>query len=227
MPFDFLPDEHLILTHKSLPGHPNAMRFMAWSGQEILSTQVFYSVGGGFVLDEEELSQGEAKTASVEVPLPFLNAETLLHVCAQEQVSMSDVMYRNELAMHSQAEIDEGLDKLWSCMESCINRGCETEGVLPGFLKVKRRAASLYKELSGSAEFSQIDPLIGIDWINCYALAVNEENAAGGRVVTAPTNGAAGIIPAVMRYYQRTHPGADAGWHRRFLLTACGHWYFI
>ena len=217
----FLADEHIILTHKALPGHPNAMRFQAWSASELIATQLFYSVGGGFVLDEEELAAGAAIMPSQEAAVyEFHNAETLLAHCEVQSMSMSDIMYANELSMRTRAEIDQQLDALWGCMEACISRGCETEGVLPGFLKVKRRAAALYKDLSAGAEFSQADPLIGIDWINCYALAVNEENAAGGRVVTAPTNGAAGIIPAVMRYYQRTHPRAAADWHRRFLLTA-------
>lgn len=220
-PIRFLADEHLILTHKSLPGHPNAMRFQAWSGTELIATHIFYSVGGGFVLDEAELSEGPALSPSKsEAAYEFHNAEGLLAHCEAQQLSMSDVMYANERSLRSDAEIDQQLDALWHCMEACISRGCQTEGVLPGFLKVKRRAAAMYRDLSAGAEFSQADPLIGIDWINCYALAVNEENAAGGRVVTAPTNGAAGIIPAVMRYYQRTHPRAAAEWHRRFLLTA-------
>lgn len=214
----FVPDEHIVMSHKQLPGHPNAMRFCARHCGSVISEKVYFSVGGGFVIEE---GQSEVLTAgAVDVDFEFNSADELLLHCKDQETSISDIMMRNELCFNQQDVIDNKLDEIWACMSACIERGCQTEGVLPGVLKVKRRAASLYKHLSESAEFSHADPLIGIDWINCYALAVNEENAAGGRVVTAPTNGAAGIIPAVMRYFERSQRRVKEDWHRRFLLVA-------
>ncbi len=216
-------DEHLIFSSQQLPAHPNGMNFTAYGSDGlVLHKQSYYSVGGGFILDENEISNSadSASDDSNTAPFPFYSAESLLEICNREQLSISEVMLRNELHWHSEEEINQRLDSIWDCMVTCIQRGCSTEGIMPGPLQVKRRAAGLYTRLSSNAEFSQSDSLIGMDWLTCYALAVNEENATGGRVVTAPTNGAAGIIPAVMRHFQRSRPDAPNAWHRRFLFVA-------
>ncbi len=222
----FVLSEHLLFTHKQRPGHPNALHLIARDKQKtVLHEATFYSIGGGFVLDEQELKESKEQAAAgvdldEALPFPFRSADELVAHCAAADISISALMWQNELVARTQAEIESGLDAIWQCMVDCIKRGCQQRGQLPGFLKVKRRAADLYQRLNDDAEFAQADPLVGMDWINCYALAVNEENAAGSRVVTAPTNGAAGIIPAVMRYFERCNRRAPQDWHRTFLLTA-------
>jgi L-serine dehydratase len=214
IPFD--PDRDVRFEARALPFHPNGMRFAAADegGRELASRRA-YSVGGGFVV--EEGAPPEAPRAAA--PLPFSSAEELLARCAERGLSPAGVLLENERAWRSEAEVKAGLLRIWRVMESCVERGCRTEGILPGGLSVPRRAPALHRELSlrGAAPG---DPLAAVDWVNLWALAVNEENAAGGRVVTAPTNGAAGIVPAVLHYYRRLVPGADDEGVVRFLLTA-------
>jgi L-serine dehydratase len=169
------------------------------------------------VVDESATGADRVVPDDTEVRFPFTTARELLDVCAREGRSISDVMLANEQAWRSDPEIRDGMLHLWSVMAACVERGFQRDGLLPGGLKVPRRAPGLYRELSGS---DSQDPLRVMDWVNLYALAVNEENASGGRIVTAPTNGAAGIIPAVLHYYARFVPGADDDGIVRFLLTA-------
>ncbi|WP_405234446.1 L-serine ammonia-lyase [Lentisalinibacter salinarum] len=204
---------------QKLPHHPNGMRFTALDeAGETLLEAAFYSVGGGFVVDEEDAEHGPIKKDDTELPYPFTTAVELLGHSKRTGFAISDIMLENETAWLTPAETRERLLKIWRVMDECIDRGCATEGTLPG-LKVERRAAALHAQLSSQAERSLSDPLTVMDWVDLYALAVNEENAAGGRVVTAPTNGAAGIIPAVLRYFVRFR-GADEDDIVRFLLTA-------
>lgn len=214
--------EHLIMYRReSLPYHPNGMRFTAYDadGAELRS-KVYYSVGGGFVVDESAAGADRIVADTMQLPYPFKSGAELLRLCQENNFSISRLMMENEKMWRSEAEIRAGLLKIWDVMQACVKAGCETEGVMPGGLKVKRRAAELYRRLRDRPEASLRDPLTIIDWVNLYALAVNEENAAGGRVVTAPTNGAAGIIPAVLHYYARFVPGADDNGVISFLLTA-------
>jgi len=199
--------------------HSNGMIFTAFDAAGVtLIARTYYSVGGGFVLDESETGPNRIVPDSTPVPYPFASGAELLAHCAETGFSLARVMRANERVWRSDAEIDAGLLHLWEVMGECIHRGLETEGVLPGGLKVHRRAPELLHRLQ--AETDTTDPLRGMDWITLYALAVNEENAAGGRVVTAPTNGAAGVVPAVLMYYRRFSPGADSQGVIRFLLTA-------
>ncbi|MBT0961915.1 L-serine ammonia-lyase [Denitromonas iodatirespirans] len=209
------------LRRQSLPYHPNGMRLTAFGedGAEIVS-RVYYSVGGGFVVNEAAAGADRIVEDTTELPYPFHSGDQLLAQCAESGLSISQLMLENEKAWRPEAETRERLLHIWQVMQACVRRGCEVEGVLPGGMKVRRRAASLYRKLSGAPEASLRDPLTTIDWVNLYALAVNEENAAGGRIVTAPTNGAAGIVPAVLHYYHRFVPGASEDGVVRFLLTA-------
>ncbi|HEY0846926.1 MAG TPA: L-serine ammonia-lyase [Noviherbaspirillum sp.] len=218
----FVEAEHLLLYKRhSLPYHPNGMRFTAFDaqGKEIRS-KVYYSVGGGFVVNEDAAGAGRIVPDTTAVLYPFRSAEQLLDLCRDNKLSISQLMLENERAWRSEEETRQGLMKIWQVMQECVRRGCEKEGVLPGGLQVRRRAAELFRTLSSQPEASLRDPLTTMDWVNLYALAVNEENAAGGRVVTAPTNGAAGIIPAVLHYYHRFIAGASDDGVMRFLLTA-------
>ncbi|MGI9204418.1 MAG: L-serine ammonia-lyase [Woeseiaceae bacterium] len=217
----FKPREALIFEKReSLPGHPNGMRFSAMdeSGNELLS-RVYYSVGGGFVVNENKTDDPVITESRVDLPYPFESGEELLGLCSENSLSISDVMLQNELAWRDDASIRSQLLDIWHAMQECVKRGCEETGVMPG-LKVKRRAADLYTQLASQPEAALRDPLTIMDWVNLYALAVNEENAVGGRVVTAPTNGAAGIIPAVLHYYDRFCAGANERGIVRFLLAA-------
>ena len=218
-PVRFDVDSDLVMhRRRSLPAHPNGMTFAAFDGDDTeIQFRTYYSVGGGFVVDEEATGADRVVLDDTPVKFPFSTGQELLAICEREQMSISDVMLANEQAWRSEEEVREGMLHLWSVMAECIERGFHREGVLPGGLKVPRRAPGLFRELSGKSE---VDPLHVIDWVNLYALAVNEENASGGRVVTAPTNGAAGIIPAVLHYYVRFVPGADDDGIVRFLLTA-------
>ena len=179
----------------------------------------YYSVGGGFVVDEAAAGADRIKPDDTALPYPFLSAEELLRLCAAHGLSISALMLENEQAWRTKAEIRERLLAIWQVMQDCVRQGCRSQGVLPG-ARVRRRAAELHRQLSTAGEAGLRDPLNVMDWVNLYALAVNEENAAGGRVVTAPTNGAAGIVPAVLHYYVRFCPGADEEGVIRFLLTA-------
>ncbi|HJV06805.1 MAG TPA: L-serine ammonia-lyase [Chromobacteriaceae bacterium] len=206
---------------KSLPHHPNGMIFRAYdSAGNMLSMRTYYSVGGGFVVDEAAIAAGFTPPGVTQLTHPFSNAAELLALCRQQGKSISQIMLENEMSWRTEAEIRRDLLNIWAVMQGCVKKGCEREGILPGGMKVKRRAPGLYQKLLATPEASLRDPLTVIDWVNLYALAVNEENAAGGRVVTAPTNGAAGIIPAVMHYYARFVPGANEDGIVRYLLTA-------
>ncbi len=210
---------------ETLPFHANGMRFSAFDahGAELL-TRVYYSVGGGFVVSDEVAHDGSKQKAiapdTTVLAHPFHSADELLALTGAQACSIAEIMRRNERHWRSDADIDTGLLKIWAVMQACVLRGCATDGVLPGGFKVKRRAADLHRQLCADADAISRDPLQVLDWVNLYALAVNEENAAGGRVVTAPTNGAAGIVPAVLHYYMRFVPGASDQGVIDFLLTA-------
>ncbi|MCS6899383.1 MAG: L-serine ammonia-lyase [Myxococcales bacterium] len=217
-PIAFEAETDLIFHRRqSLPLHPNGMRFTALDeGGKTLLERIYYSVGGGFVVGERGEEDRPARPAP---PHPFRNGTELLERCQETGLSISTLMLENEATFRPKQEVYDELLRIWHAMQNCVKRGCEREGILPGGLRVKRRAASLYRKLKGDANRSQ-DPLMVMDWVNLFALAVNEENAAGGRVVTAPTNGAAGILPAVLHYYRRFVPGSDDEGTVRFLLTA-------
>jgi L-serine dehydratase len=227
----FTVAEHLEFNRKKkLSYHPNGMRFSAYDHQGAsIRERAYYSVGGGFVTQESdapEAGTSEAGTRSPQaspagpvLPYPFSTAAELLAQTARSGLPISGVMLENEKALGQTAEqVRAGLAELWQVMRACVERGCRTDGMLPGGLKVQRRAPRLFRQLS--CERDDADPLRAMDWVTLYALAVNEENAAGGRVVTAPTNGAAGIVPAVLHYYDRFVPGSSADGVTRFLLTA-------
>jgi len=219
----FRPDTDLVFhRRKSLPYHPNGMTLCALdeTGSEI-QVRTYYSVGGGFVVDESAAGADRIVADSTSLPFPFFTAEELLAHSAERGLSISELMLRNECSWRSEAEVRSGLLKIWAVMKECVERGCRTEGVLPGGMKVRRRAARLHRQLTHDSQLNQV-PLGTMDWVNLFALAVSEENAAGGRVVTAPTNGAAGIIPAVMHYYWRFCSGCNEEGLVRFLLTAGG-----
>jgi len=218
----FQEKKHIIMHRReSLPYHPNGMRFTAYDERgEILRQQVYYSVGGGFVVDEKAAGADRIKEDDTPQPYPFKSATELLRLCDQHQINISQLMLENEKVWRSKAEIEQGLLHIWQVMQACVKRGCEREGTMPGGLKVRRRAVDLYRTLSSHPEAALRDPLTILDWVNLYALAVNEENAAGGRVVTAPTNGAAGVIPAVLHYYTRLCPASNDDGVVRFLLAA-------
>jgi len=206
---------------EKLPYHTNGMRFTAFGADgEVIATRDYYSVGGGFVVNTDEAAEDRIVADTTELPFPFHSGDELLVRCKESGLSIAQLMFENEKVWRPEAEIREGLDRLWAAMQSCVARGTREEGVLPGGLKVGRRAPSMARDLSSRPEAALRDPLTILDWVNLYALAVNEENAAGGRVVTAPTNGAAGIIPAVGHYYERFCPQASAQGIHDYLLTA-------
>jgi L-serine dehydratase len=215
----FAVDETIVFHRKAtLPLHPNGMRFIALddAGAEIRA-RTYYSVGGGFVIDDE--AGAELTPSRAQPPHPFSTGAELLERCAARGLAVSTLMLENEATWRAPSDVRARLLAIWDVMQACVRRGCEREGLLPGGLKVRRRAAALHRRLKLDARASG-DPLGAMDWVNLFALAVNEENAAGGRVVTAPTNGAAGIIPAVLHYYRRFVPGAEDEGVVRFLLTA-------
>ncbi|MGO8956759.1 MAG: L-serine ammonia-lyase [Streptosporangiaceae bacterium] len=220
VPLSFSVDDDVILhRRRRLEFHSNAMRFAALdaAGAE-LSARIYYSVGGGFVLGEDEAGRPAIVADPAPVACPFGSGAELLAIARQTGLPVSGIMLANELARRDKAEVDAGLLRIWAVMQECVARGCAAQGVLPGGLQVRRRARALQQKLEEHGDAS--DPLYAMEWVTLYALAVNEENAAGGRVVTAPTNGAAGIIPAVLHYYMRFVPGADEAGVVRFLLTA-------
>ena len=206
---------------QKLPFHTNGMRFIAYdaNGAEIASRD-YYSVGGGFVVNQDEAAEDRIVADTTPVAHPFSSGDELLARCAESGLSIAQLMLENERAWRSDDEVIAGLRELWQAMQDCVARGIRQTGTLPGGLHVSRRAPSLHAELSAKPEAAMRDPLTVLDWVNLYALAVNEENAAGGRVVTAPTNGAAGIIPAVLHYYDRFCAGANEKGVFDFLLTA-------
>ncbi|MFN5284324.1 MAG: L-serine ammonia-lyase [Planctomyces sp.] len=215
----FRPVTDLLFLNESLPYHPNGMQIAAYdvTGQ-CLYERTYYSVGGGFVVDETAAGGNRIVQDRTELSHPFSSANELLRHCDAAGLSISSLMLRNELAWRSESEVRAGLLHLWSVMRQCVERGCRNEGILPGGLKVRRRAPQLYRKLH--AEKAAADAFASMEWVNLWAIAVNEENAAGGKVVTAPTNGAAGIIPAVLHYYHHFCAGADDDGTVRFLLTA-------
>lgn len=217
IPFD---EKNDVIFHrrKTLPGHANGMKFIAFNEQgEVILEKIYYSVGGGFVIGDET----EVKPIAdmhLKLPFDFQTGSQLLELSKSSGLCISSMMLENEKTWRPIEEIYQGLDDIWATMESCIVKGTQSEGVLSGGLKLRRRAPSLYRKLKNRGDNN--DPLCAMDWVNLYALAVNEENAAGGRVVTAPTNGAAGIIPAVLKYYVNYYAPKDNENIRRFLLAA-------
>jgi len=205
-----------------LPQHPNAVKFAAFDAAgAVIAERTYFSIGGGFVRDEDEMGLNTPPEAAAlaEVPYPYDSGEQLLQMASDAGLTIAELMRANERARRTNDEIDAGLDEVADAMYACIDRGMKTDGVLPGGLKVQRRAYQVHQSLMSDADRRLADPLAALDWVNLWALAVNEENAAGGRVVTAPTNGAAGLLPAVLRYYDRFHQGTPDG-RRTFLLTA-------
>jgi L-serine dehydratase len=209
------------LQRERLPHHSNGMRFAAFdAGGNLLESGVYYSTGGGAVIDEAAIARNAPPEGAWDLPFNYHCAAELLEISVRENMSIAEIARANERAQYSDEEIDARLAALSDAMARCIDRGIGQEGILPGGLKVKRRAPGLYRLLLERAERTLSDPLTVLDWVNLWALAVNEENAAGGRVVTAPTNGAAGIVPAILRYYQRFTPHSNEEGVRTFLLTA-------
>ncbi len=209
---------------KQLPYHPNGMRFTAFDAQnKVLIQKIFYSVGGGFIVEHEAAMKDESIIQDHhQIPYPFKTAEALLNLCRQHRLTIAELMMANEKVWRSEEEVKEGLWRIWNVMQTCVKRGCEQEGVLPGGLNVRRRAAGIYRYLQEQDKkpLEQRDPAEIMDWVSLWALAVNEENAAGGRVVTAPTNGAAGVIPSVLHYYDKFVKGSTKEGIITFLLTA-------
>ncbi len=208
--------------HTRLPQHPNALKFTAFDAAGgLVAERTYFSIGGGFVRDEGEMGLNTPPEAAalVTVPYPFDSGAELLEMAAGADLTIAELMRANERMRRGDAEIDAGLDEIAAAMYACIARGMKTDGVLPGGLNVQRRAFQVHQSLIADADRRLADPLAALDWVNLWALAVNEENAAGGKVVTAPTNGAAGLLPAVLRYYDRFHQGTAQG-RRTFLLTA-------
>jgi L-serine dehydratase len=212
-------DDIVLHRRKRLPFHPNGMLFRAFDeAGDVIASRTYYSIGGGFVLTESADGKPEIVADDTPVPFPFSTGAELLAHTRATGLPVSGVMLENEKARRPEAEVRDQLLHIWSVMRGCVERGCAADGVLPGGLKVRRRASALHRTLLSPGESS--DPLRAMDWVTLFALAVNEENAADGRVVTAPTNGAAGIVPAVLHYYDRFVEGADDDGIARFLLTA-------
>ena len=216
------PKDGAIVFHrrKTLPLHSNGMTFFAYAGTECIFKQTYYSIGGGFIVEESEFqAQKDEKFAEqqVDAPFPFSTATELMQICHENGFSISTLMLRNEISILPEEVLRERLVYIWDVMKECVQNGINTEGILPGGLKVHRRAYGLYRKLKNE---SNNDPMQAMDWVNLFALAVNEENAAGGRVVTAPTNGAAGIIPAVLCYFDKFVRPVDDDTACRYLLTA-------
>jgi L-serine dehydratase len=206
---------------QKLPYHVNGMRYSAFDAAgELIVTRDYYSVGGGFVVNADEAAADRIVADTTPLPYPFHSGDELMALCDERGLSIAQLMLENEKVWRSEADIRAGLLTIWQAMQDCVARGLRSPGELPGGLHVKRRAPAMIAELRERPEAALKDPLTVLDWVNLYALAVNEENAAGGRVVTAPTNGAAGVVPAVMRYWRRFHVDADPHGTRDFLLTA-------
>ncbi len=213
---------HLIFDDQVLDYHPNAMTLAVYDqNQSLIKEKTYYSVGGGFVLDDSDIHSDTQDSTSVVLPYPYRTGEELLALCKKNKLKISELVLKNECASINKSDVKANIYHLWQVMQECIANGIENTGILPGGLNVKRRAASLHKALVESTEENVIySTLSGMDWVNLYALAVNEENAAGGRMVTAPTNGAAGIIPAVLMYHMKFHPKAKPKDVVTFMLAA-------
>jgi L-serine dehydratase len=206
---------------QKLPFHSNGMRFTAFNRDgNTLATRDYYSVGGGFVVNQDEAAENRIVADTTPLPYPFHSGDELLALCEKNKITIAQLMMENEKVWRSEDEIKTLLRQIWQAMQDCVTRGTREEGILPGGLKVVRRAPAMHEDLSKRPEAGMKDPLTVLDWVNLYALAVNEENAAGGRVVTAPTNGAAGIIPAVLHYFDRFCSNANEQGVFDFLLTA-------
>jgi L-serine dehydratase len=220
VPFNWQRDLRLLPIN--LPYHPNALRLTAHGAVGVVAENTYYSVGGGFVVDESQARAGTTGVASVPLRFEFGSAAELLAICRQHSMRISAVMLANERAWRSEDATRAALQRIWETMRACVTRGIAQEGSLPGGLNVRRRAAALHRELSERDVDRNLiaTTFAALDWVNLYALAVNEENAGGGRVVTAPTNGAAGIIPAVLHYYMNFQPGSDTRDVVDFLLAA-------
>ncbi|MBB3190005.1 L-serine ammonia-lyase [Halomonas cerina] len=218
----FLWARDMQLLEESLPRHPNAMRLIAHGDDGELYRNTYYSVGGGFVIDAAQAAEGQLDIDHTELPYDFQTGAELLRMCRESGLRISELMLENEKAWRSEEEIREGLLVIWAAMQACVKKGMEAEGVLPGGLNVRRRAKALYQRMLASKDDHSLiaSTMSAMDWVNLYALAVNEENAAGRRMVTAPTNGAAGIIPAVLHYYMQFSKGANERDVVDFLLTA-------
>ncbi|SFH15768.1 L-serine dehydratase [Palleronia marisminoris] len=221
-PLAFDPERDVIFDYdRPLDGHANALEFYARDAEgDVVLRQVYYSIGGGFVLSAEELAAGEDSDPGQPVPYPFKSAAEMLTMCAREGRSIAQLKRANEVSRIGGQTLHDGLERIWREMSECIDRGLSADGVLPGGLGVRRRAAALARGLNDERGRNQPHPHLAMDWLAAYAMAVNEENAAGGRVVTAPTNGAAGVVPAVIRYWLDHVPGASTARVGEFLLTA-------
>ncbi len=223
--YRFDPAEDLVFDRQNpLPEHANGMSFSAFDKDDrLLLKRIYYSIGGGFVVSEEELQRLKAQTkpqAEKGVPYPFINAKQMLDMAASSGLSIAEMKRANEESHTGKSDLDAGVDKIWDAMRSCIDRGLSQDGMMPGGLNVRRRARALHDQLKEEWKQNKQNPLLANDWLSVYAMAVNEENASGGRIVTAPTNGAAGVVPAVLRYWLHFHEDADQEGIRDFLLTA-------
>ncbi|MBO3275980.1 L-serine ammonia-lyase [Pseudomonas schmalbachii] len=219
IPFDWVRDMRLL--EENLPYHPNAMTLIAYEGDGALHRDTYYSIGGGFVVDEEQAASGSLDQDHTALPYDFNSAAELLTLCRRHNLRVSELMLANERMWRSETDIRSGLMTIWRAMQDCVNNGLKEEGILPGGLNVQRRAAKLHRNLKEIGKPNVIgSTLSAMEWVNLFALAVNEENAAGGRMVTAPTNGAAGIIPAVLHYYMRFNPDAGESDVVDFFLAA-------
>ena len=221
--YRFRPAVDLVFDKRNtLPGHPNGLQFAAYDTDgQLLLRRAYYSIGGGFVVSAEELDAlKHASPSQADVPHPFANAKDMLVMAARSGLSIADMKRANEEATRSRVMLDRGMDELWGVMSACIHRGMAQDGILPGGLRVKRRARGIFSQLDAQWQRNELTPLMANDWLSLYAMAVNEENAGGGRVVTAPTNGAAGVIPAVMQFYLKFNAAAGQQAIRDYLLTA-------
>ncbi|MFD2261932.1 L-serine ammonia-lyase [Lacibacterium aquatile] len=221
IPLPFVEGRDLVFRYDALlPHHTNGMRFLAFDADgQALTTRITYSIGGGFIIDEEDLDKVQAG-ASRSFPYPFSNGKEMLAQGRKSGLKIAEMVLANECVARSPAEIDEGIDRIWQVMQDCVARGLTRDGQLPGGLNVQRRAKKLAESIEADRGRNTAPPTEMFDRVSLYAIAVNEENAAGGRVVTAPTNGAAGIVPAVLHYYSRHCPGADRAGIATFMLTA-------
>ncbi|MEO0692753.1 MAG: L-serine ammonia-lyase, partial [Pseudomonadota bacterium] len=221
-PLRFDPEADVVFDYgPPLPGHANGMILMATDKQgDVIAQETYYSVGGGFVMTADELASGKNTDDGPPVPFPFHSAAEMLDMCAETGKSIAELKRINELSRMDAAALERGMDRLWAVMDDCIARGLEGEGILPGGLKVKRRAQGIHEALMAERGRNLTAPHTINDWISTYAMAVNEENAAGGQVVTAPTNGAAGVVPATIKYYLEHVPSASRSRVGEFLLTA-------
>ncbi|KQW75013.1 serine dehydratase [Devosia sp. Root413D1] len=220
--YRFRPALDLIYDKKErLPGHTNGLQFYAYDADgALLLRRVYYSIGGGFVVSEAELARGELKTDTADVPYPFGDAAQMLAMARDSGLSIAQMKRANEEARIGRRGLEQGLDRLWAAMDGCIERGLRTDGIMPGGLNVSRRAKAIHQQLQTAWQRNELGPLAGNDWLSVFAMAVNEENAAGSRVVTAPTNGAAGVIPSVLKYHQQFEAGASRASIHDMLLTA-------